>query len=113
MGNKQSIQKVNFEDIQNILSHKQSQSEKNIILINTLENTSDAQSCILPTTVPFSEEEKVINHFLNNAKDVAVVIYGRNSNDVTIYQKYQQLIQHSLTKEMRKMEKQLKRLTRS
>ena len=41
------------------------------------------------------------------------VAMGTASFFLQQWQKYQQLIQHSLTKEMQKMEKQLKRLTRS
>jgi rhodanese-related sulfurtransferase len=87
MGNKQTIQKVNFEDIQNILLN----NSKNVILINTLENTPEAQSCILPNTIHFSQEEQVINECLQKAKNISLIIYGRNANDITIYQKYAQL----------------------
>jgi rhodanese-related sulfurtransferase len=87
MGNKQTIQKVNFEDIQNILLN----ANKNVLLINTLENTPEAQSCILPNTIHFSQEEEVINECLQKAKNIALVIYGKNANDITIYQKYTQL----------------------
>ena len=87
MGNKQTIQKVNFEDIQNILLT----NSKNVILINTLENTPEAQSCILPNTIHFSQEEQVINECLQKAKNISLIIYGRNANDITIYQKYTQL----------------------
>lgn len=93
MGNKQSIQKVNFEDIQNILLN----SSKNVILINTLENNPEAQSCILPNTVHYTEEEAVINECLQKAKNIALVIYGKNSNDTSIYQKYTQLLDLGFT----------------
>jgi len=93
MGNKQSIQKVNFEDIQNILL----QSSKNVILINTLENNPEAQSCILPNTVHYTEEEGVINECLQKAKNIALVIYGKNSNDTSIYEKYTQLVDLGFT----------------
>jgi rhodanese-related sulfurtransferase len=93
MGNKQTIQKVNFEDIQNILLN----ANKNVLLINTLENTPEAQSCILPNTIHFSQEEEVINECLQKAKNIALVIYGRNANDITIYQKYTQLVDLGFT----------------
>ena len=54
MGNKQTIQKVNFEDIQNILSSH----NNNILLINTLKNNKEAQNCILPQTIHFLKKKK-------------------------------------------------------
>lgn len=88
MGNQPSIiKKVNFEDIQNVLLKKIS----DVLLINTLETTPEAQSCILPGTLHFSREEEVINSCLNNAKEVKIIIYGKNSSDTTIYEKYTQL----------------------
>jgi len=87
MGNKQTIQKVNFEDIQNILSSH----NNNILLINTLKNNKEAQNCILPQTIHFSQEEKIINECLQNDKHRVIIIYGENSNDLSIYEKYTQL----------------------
>ena len=40
MGNKISVRKVNFEDIQNILTGK----PNNVLLINTLDNNKEAQA---------------------------------------------------------------------
>ena len=89
MGNQSSIiKKVNFEDIQNVLQKQNS----NIILINTLETTPETQSCILPGTLHYSQEEKVINNCLNKSKNVQIIIYGKNSSDTSIYEKYTQLI---------------------
>jgi hypothetical protein len=89
MGNQPSIiKKVNFEDIQNVLQKQNS----NIILINTLKTTPEAQSCILPGTLHYSQEEKVINTCLNKTKNVQIIIYGRNSSDTSIYEKYTQLL---------------------
>ena len=94
MGNETSIiKKVNFEDIQNVLQKQNS----NIILINTLETTLEAQSCILPGTLHYSQEEKVINNCLNNAKNIQIIIYGKNSSDKSIYEKYTQLIDLGFT----------------
>jgi rhodanese-related sulfurtransferase len=90
MGNNSSINKVNFEDIQNILS---SNSNNNIILINTLKNNSESQTCILPKTVKYYEEESVINNYINKDKNVRIIIYGMNSSDITVYKKYTQLIE--------------------
>lgn len=89
MGNKLSIQKVNFEDIQNVLNNQ----VKNVLIINTLENTSEAQYCILPGTVSYANEEKIINNYLNENKQIRIIIYGKNVNDISIYKKYTQLVE--------------------
>jgi len=84
MGNSQSIQKINFEDVQFILKNSESH-----LLINTLPETE--QSCLLPVTVQASQEEIIINKYLKNGlKNVKIIIYGRNCNDEKIYTKYNQ-----------------------
>jgi len=89
MGNKLSIRKVNFEDIQNVLNNQ----VKNVLIINTLENTSEAQYCILPGTLSYANEEKIINNYLNENKQIRIIIYGKNVNDISIYKKYTQLVE--------------------
>jgi len=77
MGNQSSIvHRMNFEDIQDVIQNKEK-----YILINTL--SANNQSCLLPNTV---------NHYISNNKDKYVIIYGKNVNDVTIYDKYEQLV---------------------
>ena len=84
MGNSQSIQKINFEDVQFILKNSESH-----LLINTLPETE--QSCLLPLSVQASQEEIIINKYLKNGlKNVRIIIYGRNCNDEKIYVKYSQ-----------------------
>ena len=84
MGNSQSIQKINFEDVQFILKNSESH-----LLINTLPETE--QSCLLPLTVQASQEEIIINKYLKNGlKNIRIIIYGRNCNDEKIYTKYGQ-----------------------
>ena len=57
MGNSQSIQKINFEDVQYVLKNSESH-----LLINTLPDTE--QTCLLPNTVHASQEEIIINKYL-------------------------------------------------
>ena len=85
MGNNPSIQKFNFEDIQDIIKHNE-----RYILINTM--VSNNQDCLIPTTIHFKQEEHVLNQLLTGNTDKVIVIYGKNSNDMTIYNKYDQLI---------------------
>ena len=85
MGNSQSIQKVNFEDIQYVLKNNETH-----LLINTL--TDSDQSCLIPNTISPKKEEDLINKFLKNGKkNINIVVYGKNCNDEEIYKKYNQL----------------------
>ena len=85
MGNSQSIQKINFEDVQYVLKNPESH-----LLINTLPETE--QICLLPNTVQASQEEIIINKYLSNGlKNIKIIIYGRNSNDEKIHTKCSQL----------------------
>jgi hypothetical protein len=85
MGNSQSIQKINFEDVQYVLKNPESN-----LLINTLPDTE--QLCLLPNTVQAGQEEVIINKYLNNGlKNIRIIIYGRNCNDEKIYTKCSQL----------------------
>jgi len=86
MGSSQSIQKINFEDMQNVIKNPEAH-----ILINTLLDSE--QGCLIPNTMPPAQEETIINNFLQKrTKQVRIIVYGRNSNDEKIYEKYQQLI---------------------
>jgi hypothetical protein len=86
MGNHSStLHRLNFEDIQEVIKQKE-----HYILINTLPTNN--QSCLLPNTVSCGQEEHIINHYISNNKDKNIVIYGTNVNDMTIYDKYEQLI---------------------
>ena len=84
MGNSESIQKVNFEDIQTIIKNP-----ANYIVINTLDKHN--QSCLIKNTTNIDNEEILINENLKNKK-MKIVIYGKNSSDDLIYKKYKQLL---------------------
>ena len=84
MGNKSSIQRLNFEDIQEV-----TKDHTNYILINTM--SDNLQQCLIPNTININEEEKIINMLLSNNKSKNIIIYGKNVNDMTIYDKYEQL----------------------
>jgi len=86
MGNQSSsIQRLNFEDIQ----YANANTNKYII-INTLPISE--QSCLIPNTIHFSNEESIINDLVSTINnDKYIIIYGRNSNDMSIYDKYEQL----------------------
>ncbi len=84
MGNKMSIRKVGFEDIQFVIKHK----KRNYVLINTL--TITEQNCLIPDTIAIKDEEAIINKHLN--KNIHIIIYGKNANDESIFKKYEQLL---------------------
>lgn len=87
MGNAQSIPRINFEDIQYSIKNRET-----TVIINTLSNT--IQDCLIKNTIPSYQEEELINNLIKTGrKDVKIIIYGKNSNDDTVYKKYQQLVQ--------------------
>ena len=85
MGNQVSIKRVNFEDVQKMIKEKHK-----YILINTIAN--NLQDCLIYNTVNVSEEENIINTFIKTNKNIQIVIYGKNANDLTVYDKYDQLV---------------------
>jgi hypothetical protein len=85
MGNTNSINKINFEDIQFLLN-----SSEKYILINTLQENE--QDCLLPNTISPEKEIAIINSLIRNGtKNIKILIYGKNCNDDKIYKKYNQL----------------------
>ena len=61
------------------------------IIINTL--PYNEQDCLIPYTLPFTEEEIIINNIIENGLDnkVKIIIYGRNCNDENVEKKSKQL----------------------
>lgn len=87
MGNTQSIQKINYEDIQTFIQDKNTSES---ILINTMQ--VDEQKCLIPKTCLATNEEIIINELISESKkDVTIFIYGKNSNEEKIYEKYNEL----------------------
>ena len=52
------------------------------------------QSCLIQNTIAIQEEEEIINSILNDKflKSTTIIVYGTNSNDESIYSKYDQLV---------------------
>jgi len=85
MGNSQSSQKINYEDVQYVVKNTDGN-----ILINTL-NESE-QECLIPNTINIHKETDLINKLMRiGNKEIKIIIYGRNCNDEKIYAKYNQL----------------------
>jgi hypothetical protein len=84
MGNRSSVQKINFEDMQYAISDNES------IIINTLSN--DMQDCLIQKTISVTNEVELLNHYLQTNTGVRIIIYGINASDETIVSKYNQLV---------------------
>ena len=86
MGNSQSSSiKINYEDVQFIIKNPEGH-----VLINTLSNSE--QNCLIVNTININNEENIINNCIKRgAKDIKIIIYGKNSNDEKLYTKYSQL----------------------
>ena len=89
MGNQVSlVPKVSYEDIQMVVYRNQHAAYSSLI-INTL--PEKLQHCLIKTTVDFRHEEQIINECLSANPNIMIIVYGKNSNDITILHKYEQL----------------------
>jgi len=84
MGNVPTKEKLNFEDIQYIRKHPTI-----YLFINTL--PVGEQDCLIVGSINASQEETVINEYIVKNKRIPIVIYGKNTNDDTLFTKFQQL----------------------
>jgi hypothetical protein len=95
MGNQVSlVPKVSYEDIQMIV-YRNTHVPHSTILINTL--PPSLQHCLIKTTVDIRNEEQLINKCLMITPNVMIIVYGKNSNDITILHKYEQLVKLGFT----------------
>ena len=85
MGQAPSVRKVNFEDVQYAIKQRQ-----NYLLINTLD--MNEQHCLISKTVAVSNEENLINQYLNKKINVNIIVYDKNANAPNLMKKYEQLI---------------------
>jgi hypothetical protein len=105
MGSNNSKTKINYEDVQN--ASKQSFSNTNstnstngnnnsnskkYAIINTLDK--NFQTCLIQNTILIQDEEDIINSILKDkySNPITIIIYGLNSNDESVYSKYEQLV---------------------
>jgi len=61
-----------------------------IVLINTLPN--DLQNCLIYRTIEANQEVEIINELIKNNKKKEIIIYGKNSADMLLFNKYKQLL---------------------
>jgi len=95
MGNQVAlVPKVSYEDIQMVV-YRNSNVHHSTLLINTL--PSSLQHCLIKTTVDIRFEERVVNALIHKKPDIMIIVYGKNSNDITILHKYDQLVKLGFT----------------
>jgi len=87
MGNSQSINKINFESVQNIINNNITCGQ--FMIINTLENNN--QDCLIKNTLSPQEEINALNNYLKNNKSINILIYGENCCDTKVIDKFNQL----------------------
>jgi rhodanese-related sulfurtransferase len=91
MGVNYSINKVNFEYVQNYCNFKNDK----LLLINTLAYSK--QDCLIKNTITASQEEEILNSYLKKNKTIIILIYGENCSDNKVIEKYNQLYKLGFT----------------
>ena len=95
MGNQVSlVPKVSYEDLQMVI-YRNSHVQHSTLIINTL--PPSLQHCLIKTTVDIRFEERVVNTFIQKNPNIMIIVYGKNSNDITILHKYEQLVKLGFT----------------
>ena len=95
MGNQVSlVPKVSYEDIQMVV-YQNTHIPHTTLIINTL--PPSLQHCLIKTTVDIRYEEQLVNTFIHKNRDIMIIVYGKNSNDITILHKYEQLVKLGFT----------------
>jgi len=88
MGQNNSIQKINFEDVKKSLN--------TTVLINTLNETK--QDCLIIGTIHARNETDFINELIKKRNyNIPLILYGMNHSDDTIHKKYNQLVSLGFT----------------
>lgn len=85
MGQQNSIQRCNFEDVQHAIETKTG------YIIHTL--SENHQECLIETTLNSSQEVELINKLLHGSKQELIIVYGKHCNDTSVHKKHEQLLQ--------------------
>ena len=93
MGNIKSINQLNFEDVQHAITNT-----TKYVIITTI--TGTIHTSLIQGTIPIETEELVMNNLLNSGKykDINIIVYGLNCNDLSIYNKVKQLKSFGINK---------------
>ena len=88
MGNMNSINRINFKDVQYAIA-------SNMVIINTLDINN--QDCLIKNTLKPEDEINVINDIIQKGRfEQKILIYGENCSDNSIVKKYYQLYKYGL-----------------
>lgn len=92
MGNHQTKNvRINFEDMQHAMT-----THPKYTIINTL--PENEQQCLIKHTIPAQQEEVTVNRCIETRKTYCpVIIYGKNTNDLAVLQKHDQLVKMGFT----------------
>jgi hypothetical protein len=82
----QQKKQIGFEDVKYAICHM-----NEYLLINTMSILE--QDCLIYGTMAYNKEEAVINSLIENGhtEHTVIIIYGKNSADDTVAEKYDQL----------------------
>ena len=90
-----NVSKVSPLDIADIIN-KKSRHHANTLIISTL--NIEYEHFVIQGTVPIQEEADLINKLISKKSfETKIIIYGKNSSDERIYEKYNQLVKHGFT----------------
>ena len=96
MGINQSINKINFIDVQKIVNNDLNSSigtstraTDRFLIINTLDTNN--QECLITNTLHASKETGLINELMTTNNKIPILIYGENCCDINVLHKYNQL----------------------
>lgn len=95
MGNQVSlVPKVSYEDLQMVV-YRNLHVQHSTLIINTL--PPSLQHCLIKTTLDIRFEERVVNALIHKKPNIMIIVYGKNSNDISILHKYEQLVKLGFT----------------
>tara|TARA_B100001057_G_scaffold23353_2_gene21606 strand:+ start:936 stop:1334 length:399 start_codon:yes stop_codon:yes gene_type:complete len=87
--NLSNISLINFEIIIDTIKNRDG------LIISTLDINN--QKCLIKPTIPCDKETDLLNSYLVKNKNIKIIIYGKNGSDITIINKYLQLINLGFT----------------
>ena len=87
--NLSNISLINFEIIIDTIKNRDG------LIISTLDINN--QKCLIKPTIPCDKETDLLNSCLVKNKNIKIIIYGKNGSDITIINKYLQLINLGFT----------------
>lgn len=80
------INRADFEDMIHAIKNSES-----FLIINTL--PIGEQQVLIKGTIPYTEEETIINKYITNytMDTISIIVYGKNANDESAEKKYRQI----------------------